>query len=169
MTMMANWLGTGDDAARERRRGADRRTRTWYALFRGSVRPRRRGSRRAHEQSLTSTDWHEGRWLLIAVLILTLSIADAALTLLLLDHGALEENPVMAWAMHGDPGRFVAVKLALTAGGVVFLAVVARVRAFGRVPVGSVLYAVLAGYAGLVAYELWLLHSLLGSPLFGAR
>jgi len=131
--------------------------------------PRRRGPRRAHEQSLTSTDWHEGRWLLIAVLILTLSIADAALTLLLLDHGALEENPLMALLMRANPERFVAVKLALTAAGVVFLALVARVRAFGRVPVGSVLYAVLAGYLGLVTYELWLLHSLHGSPLFGAR
>jgi hypothetical protein len=167
--MTADWLGTGGDLASERRRGTDRRTRTWYALLRGSVQPRRRGPRRAREQSLTSTDWHEGRWLLIAVLILAFSIADAALTLLLLDHGALEENPVMALAMHANPERFVAVKLALTAGGVVFLAVVARVRAFGRVPVGSLLYAVLAGYVGLVAYELWLLHSLIGNALLGAR
>jgi hypothetical protein len=163
--MTADWLTTRDEPARERRGGAERRTRTCYALLRGSVQPRRRGPRRAHEQSLAATDWHEDRWLLIAVLILTLSIADAALTLVLLDHGALEENPLMALAMRANPERFVAVKLALTAGGVVFLAIVARVRAFGRIPVGSLLYALLVGYVGLVAYELWLLHSLLGSPL----
>jgi hypothetical protein len=47
--------------------------------------------------------------------------------------------------------------------GVVLLTVVARARAFGRVPVGVLLYTVLLVYATLVAYEYWLCdHPVLG-------
>jgi hypothetical protein len=144
--------------ADERRRGADRRTQSLRSLMAGHFNPRRRGPRRARDGSLASTDWFAPKWLVVAVLILLLSIADALLTLTLMQHGALEANPVMALLVNGDTGSFAAVKIGLTASGVVLLTVVSRVRAFGRVPVGAVLYAVLAGYAGLVAYELWLLR-----------
>jgi hypothetical protein len=47
--------------------------------------------------------------------------------------------------------------------GVVLLTAVVRARAFGRMPVGVVLYTALLGYATLVAYEYWLCdHHLLG-------
>jgi hypothetical protein len=40
------------------------------------------------------------------------------------------------------------------------LTIMARIHAFGRVPVGFVLYAVLGLYSGLIAYEYWLLQAL---------
>jgi hypothetical protein len=165
----ANILGNELDLIREERRhGADRRTRTCYALLRGGLRPRRRGPRRAHEHGLVARDFHEGRWLAIGVLILLLSVTDALLTLLLLSHGALEANPVMALFVRSGTHGFVAVKLALTAGGVVLLAVVARGRAFGWLPVSTILYALLVAYLVLIGYELWLLHQVAAWPLFGA-
>ncbi len=97
--------------------------------------------------------------MLIAVVILSLCAADAVLTLALISQGALEANPVMAVFVRGSAGAFAAVKLGLTAAGVILLLAVARVRAFGRLPVGSLLYAVLTGYALLVAYELRMLYS----------
>jgi hypothetical protein len=39
----------------------------------------------------------------------------------------------------------------------VLLTLLSRIRAFGRMPVGLLLYAVLAGYAVLIGYELHLL------------
>lgn len=101
--------------------------------------------------------------MVVAVTIVLLSVADAVLTLTLMNHGALEENPVMAPLIRGSPGGFAAVKLGLTAIGVILLMALARVRAFGRLPVGALLYAVLTAYAVLVAYELRMLFSVAGS------
>ena len=166
--MTANVLGNELELTHEeRRQGADRRTRTCYALLRGGVRPRRRGPRRSHEHGVACRDFHEARWMAIGVLIVLLSVADALLTLLLLNHGAFEENPLMALFVRGGPHGFVAVKLALTAGGVVLLAIVARVRAFGWLPVGTILYALLLAYLVLVGYELSLLRELPVWPLLG--
>ena len=96
--------------------------------------------------------------MLVAVVILLLCVADAVLTLTLISHGALEENPVMAVFVRGSTGVFAAVKLGLTATGVLLLLALARVRAFGRLPVGTLLYVVLTGYAALVVYELRMLY-----------
>jgi hypothetical protein len=144
----------------DRRRYADRRTHTLQALFTGSFAPRRRGPRRREDMSLTSTDWHHPQWLAVGMIIVLLSAADALLTLRLLAAGASEVNPLMARVVHGDAYVFALLKMLLTTGGVVLLTLVARLRAFGRVPVGAVLYTVLFAYAGLVAYELWLLSIL---------
>ncbi len=144
----------------ERRRGADRRTHALRSLVAGHFNMRRRGPRRACDASIVSTDWYEPRWMAVAVIILLLSVADALLTLTLVGHGALEENPVMAVLVRGSTSGFAAVKIGLTATGVLLLTWVGRVRAFGRVPVGVLLYVVLATYAALVAYELRLLHSI---------
>lgn len=93
-----------------------------------------------------------------------LSCADALLTLTLLSYGAVEINPIMAKVVYGDGRSFAATKIGLTAGGVILLTLLARVRAFGRVPVGAVLYAILAGYVILIGYELWLLDKIASLP-----
>lgn len=146
----------------DRRRGADRRAHPLRSLVFGHFNPRRRGPRRARDGSIVSTDWYEPRWMLVVVMILLLSVADALLTLTLISHGALEENPVMAPLVRGSAGSFAAVKLGLTGIGVLLLITVARVRAFGRLPVGTLLYVVLTAYAVLVAYELRMLYSVVG-------
>jgi hypothetical protein len=147
---------TGDA---ERRHSVERRTRTVRALLQGSFKPRRHGPRRHADVSLTATDWHHPQWLAVVLLILLLSLADAVLTLTLLQHGAFEANPVMALLVHGSVRAFAVTKMGLTTSGVVVLTLLARARVFGRMPIGFLLYAVLLGYAVLVAYELHLLQT----------
>ncbi|MGH8150211.1 MAG: DUF5658 family protein [Steroidobacteraceae bacterium] len=148
-------------ARHDQRRRADRRTRTLRALVAGNFNPRRYGPRRVRDASLASTDRFDVRWVAIGVTIMLLSAVDALLTLRLLQRGALEANPVMAAFLHRFPGAFVDVKIGLTAGGVVLLVMLAKVRAFGgRLPVGSLLYAVLATYVALVGYEVWILRTI---------
>jgi len=142
---------------RERRRG-ERRQNVLRALLYGSLRPRRRGPRRADERGVSAVDWHHPQWLAIAVLIVVLSGSDALLTLMLLERGAYEANPVMAPLVGGS--AFALVKVGLTAAGVVLLTQLARIRAFGHIPVGVVLYAVLALYGALILYEFSLLNRL---------
>ena len=144
----------------ERRGGEDRRTRTFRSLALGSFLRRRHGPRRHQDASLAVTDWYAPQWLAAGVLILVLCIVDALMTLALLNHGASEANPVMNSVVHGDGRTFVAMKFGLTSAGVVVLILLARVRAFGRLPVSALLYSVLAGYLWLVLYEFNLLRLL---------
>jgi Domain of unknown function (DUF5658) len=148
----------------ERRRASDRRTRTLYSLFYGSFNPRRRIPRRTDARSLRDLDWHHPIWLAVAMLIVVLSCVDAALTLSLMSHGAYEVNPIMAPIVGGSALVFTLIKVGLTAGGVVLLTLAARMRAFGRIPVSFLLFAVLIGYGTLIVYELKLLEETLLTP-----
>jgi hypothetical protein len=144
----------------ERRGGIDRRSRTWLALVIGSWNPRRRTPRRLRDGGFAAVDWHDARWLGIALLILLMSFADACLTLTLMSRGADELNPAMRVALAGSGRSFAMVKLGLTAGGVVLLTILTRVRIFGFYFAGFALYAVLGVYTALILYELWLLDHL---------
>ncbi|MFO7276648.1 MAG: DUF5658 family protein [Pseudomonadota bacterium] len=148
----------------DRRTRPDRRKQTLRALFYGSRNPRRRGPRRAGDGGIASVDWHQSRWLAVALVILLLSCADAVLTLMLVSHGAEEINPVMKPLVMGSGGGFAVTKLGLTGAGVILLTLLARLRAFGRFPVGLILYMVAAGYGVLIAYELSLLDRVLVEP-----
>ena len=149
----------GADAA-NRRNTTDRRKRTFHSLVRGSFTPRRRGPRRDNDRSFAAVDWHHPQWLAVAILTLLLCTADAFLTLVLLERGANEANPVMEPLVGGSPLVFAMVKMGLTSGGIIVLILLARIRVFGRVPVSFLLYAVLFAYTALVAYEFWLLDYL---------
>lgn len=148
--------------AETRLRGTERRRNMLHALWIGSLRPRRHNSRRHNEHHFTSTDWHHPQWLAVALLILLACCADAFLTLVLINHGASEINPLMKPLVLGGGRAFALWKLGLTASGVITLILLARRRFLGRWPVGPILYAVLLGYAVLVSYELWLLAQLPG-------
>ena len=147
----------GADAPERRR--ADRRRQVMRALLYGSFNPRRRTPRRHHDGAVGGVDWHHPQWLAIAILILMFSLADALLTLMLIEQGAVEANPVMA-PLVGSGIAFGVVKIGLTAAGVLLLTQLARLRTVGNLPVGVLLYIVLAVYGALIAYEFRLLQSL---------
>jgi hypothetical protein len=138
-------------------RGPDRRRSILRALWVGNFHQRRLGPRREDDRSLVGTDWHHPQWLAVAILILLLCVADAILTLTLLDDGASEVNPFMNSLLLGPSRGFALWKIGLTASGVILLVLMARLRTLGRMPVGAILYAVLLGYGTLIGYEIWLL------------
>ena len=79
---------------------------------------------------------------------------------MLVERGIAEEaNPLMAPLVGHSALAFALVKIGLTAGGVLLLTQLARLRAFGRIPVGVFLYLVLAIYGALIGYEISLLTS----------
>jgi hypothetical protein len=141
----------------DRRQPRDRRRLTFWSVVYGGVRPRRRRLRRIDENTLPIVDWHDPHLLAISIFVLLLSCADAFLTLTLLLHGASEANPFMARLIAADVTLFTAVKMGLTGAGILVLVLLSRYRLFGRYPVATALYSVLAGYVVLVIYELVLL------------
>lgn len=153
-----------NDDSERRYYGPDRRKNTLRALLVGSFKRRRNGPRRDEDRSVASFDTHESQWLVIAVLIMLLSIADAFLTLTVINLGAEEINPVMKPLVTGSGHGFAIWKLGMTAGGLVFLTITARLRTFGGFPIGGLLYCILALYLTLVGYELWLVSHLSAQP-----
>lgn len=137
--------------------GGDRRARLWWSLAYGAIRPGRRDGRRSEDLHRPLVDWHAPELLASSIAVLVLCAVDAALTLRLLNFGAIEANPLMALLVNGDVGRFAITKIALTGTGVLLLVAVGRFRVFRVLRVSSLLHAVFAGYLGLVLYELSLL------------
>lgn len=83
-----------------------------------------------------------------------LSCADAFLTMLLIERGMVEANPVMQAAMNRGTGFFIGTKLALTAVGILALVYLAKSHFLNRFRTGLFLTAFFSAYACLVCYEL---------------
>jgi hypothetical protein len=147
------------DSNPERRARVERRRSVFGALWRGNFARRRLAPRRSTERHAVVTDWFHPQWLAIALGILILSCTDAILTLTLISHGAHEANPLMNPLVNGSGHSFAYWKIGLTAAGVLILTLLARLRLWGRA-VGTILYLVLAAYAVLVGYELFLLRNI---------
>lgn len=116
----------------EPRAGADRRlkpTQPWDAL-----RPqgRRRLVRRDEERcSPHFVDQIDPISFVMAILLLILTVADGALTLLLLDQGCEEVNPAMGFLIGRSPVEFLMGKYLLTVAGLPFLLVFRHFTLFG--------------------------------------
>jgi hypothetical protein len=152
--------------ATERREHVDRRRRLWWSVVYGNFNPRRRAPPRRLDQSqYHSVDWHSPHLLAVAIGILLLSVVDAFMTLILLQGGADEVNPIMALVVYRSVAVFAALKMALTSFGVVFMVFLARYRFMRRLPVGWVLYGVLIAYASLIGYEIHMFKSSLELPI----
>ncbi len=107
-------------------------------------------------------DWHASRWFAAALLVLLLSMADTMLTLVLVQHGAVEVNPLMEPFVIGNGPAFAFLKLALTASAVMILVVLTRVPTFGRLMAGPILVGAALLYTVLLGYEMWLLDRMMG-------
>jgi hypothetical protein len=94
----------------------------------------------------------------LSVVMLTLSLTDAFMTVTLLNAGAVETNPLLALVVHEHPRLFAAAKMLLTGCGIVILVAVARRRLFGLVSARTVFQTLVLAYLGLVVYEIWLLR-----------
>jgi len=83
-----------------------------------------------------------------------LSCADAFLTLLLIERGMIEANPVMNAVMAHSTAMFASTKLVMTAFGIFVLVFLAKARFLNRFRTGLFLTAFFSIYACLVCYEL---------------
>lgn len=146
----------------ERRLAGERRSQTVRALVAGGWHARRRNPRRDEPVRPGSVDWHASHWFAAALIVLLLSMADTLLTLVLIQHGAVEINPLMEPFVIGGGPAFAFLKLALTATAVMILVVLTRVPTFGRLLAGPILVGAAVLYTVLLSYEMWLLDRLIG-------
>jgi Domain of unknown function (DUF5658) len=133
----------------DRRWLSDRRhrpTTLWSALC---SQGRRTGFRRAGEGHHAYVDGLAWRVVGLAVLVYGCSILDALLTLLYVQDGGGEANPVMQLTLAYGPTVFVALKLSLTGVAVWWLA------AHQQWPLAARgLYGIALGYGAVLVYHL---------------
>ena len=100
----------------ERRSSQDRRQ-SHIAFFKLVLCKGKRCSlRRAEDcKQITVLDQYDTSLMICALIVLGLSMVDAVLTLTLLEHGAVEVNPVMRYFIDLGLGPFVIAKYGLTA------------------------------------------------------
>lgn len=95
---------------------------------------------------------------MISVLIvLGLSLLDAALTLTLLERGAVELNPVMRYFLTFGPGPFIVVKYGLTALALVLMVVLNTISSRRYRIVSFILPFCGLVFGSVVIWELYLL------------
>jgi len=139
-----------DPADSERRKRHDRRQcNTVWASFRFSG--RRQEARRYGEGENTYIDRPARHVIILAYMIISCSIFDALLTLLYIERGGGEANPVMAAAIDFSTTAFVGLKMALTIFGIALLAVHQNFRLGLRgLYAMTLIYLVLLAYHGLI-------------------
>ncbi len=141
---------------RDRRSGGDRRIKRisnirW--LFKSGRRSKLR--READRRQIHLMDYYSPGIFYVLVLVLLLSVADALLTLWLLENGAIEINPIMAYFIEVGADAFMAVKYFLTSLAVVIAVILhyAFVRYF-RIQFRLLLHFFAGCFAAVVVWEL---------------
>ncbi len=144
----------------ERRSGGDRRRRQHLRLRFLLVGGRRvQGRRYEDRQRILFFDRYQQAQFGIIVGILFFSAMDALLTLYLINHGAIEINPIMAFYLDVGPYTFLFVKYALTSTGVIILLFSQNffLKTI-RVNAGILLYFVLAVFLGVFSWQIYLIR-----------
>lgn len=141
-------------AISEQRASEDRREFSWRTVAYGFMFSRRHTHRRTADNEVIFLDWHHPWLFFLATGTMLLSCTDAFLTLLLLERGMIEANPVMNALMAQGTTVFTSTKLAMTAIGIFVLVYLAKARFLNRFRTGLFLTTFFACYACLVCYEL---------------
>lgn len=147
----------------DRRTGGDRRFRKKsnlrFLLYGGR---RITGRRFEDRQRILYLDRYRPLHFVVIMFILFLSIMDAWLTLFLINHGAIELNPIMAFYLAFGPYTFMFVKYGLTCAGVIILLLVKNAFLSPlRVHAEAMFYLVLAAFLGVISWEIYLIHKVL--------
>ncbi len=136
----------------------DRRQQTLESILYGAWHHRRRRTnRRSADDQRIIVDWYDPGLFMVAMGIITMSCMDAIFTLKLLSLGGEELNWAMLQLLDRDVHLFLWVKYAVTAGGVILLVALSRVRMLHVLRVRNILEGVCGIYACLIIYELYLL------------
>ena len=147
----------------ERRSKADRRNRGSVSIRSLLFGGRREKIRRQEDRhKMLYVDRYSQFYFIAIVLILSLTVVDAILTIILTNHGAKEINPLMAYSLNAGPYTFLGVKYSLTSAGLIALLMLRNIfmRPI-RIYAGSLFYYLLIAFIGVVSWQLFLFYSVI--------
>ena len=140
----------------ERRGQYERREPSLKGFLIGCIKCQRREQRRSDCTAHYPTDWYDAKLFLMALALLFLSITDAAMTMTLINNGAVEVNPFMNFLLNQSTHTFVYTKLALTSACIIVLVAHYHSKLFNTFRVDIILTFALTVYSALVIYEMFL-------------
>ena len=147
----------------DRRSGKDRRNQSGMnirSLFTGGKRETIRRKDDTHKRFYV--DRYSSIFFALIVIILFLSVIDALLTLILIDNGAAEMNPIMAYYLKIGPYTFLAVKYTLTSIGVINLLIFRNIfLRIIKVYTRSLFYIIIAVFMTVVVWEFYLIFNVI--------
>ena len=156
----SEWCGNAQEPVFVERRSITDRRKKGSISMRSVLFGGRRETIRRHEDKRKSfyVDRYNQLHFVAIVLILFLSVVDAALTIVLINHGAYEVNPIMAYCLSVGPYTFLSIKYSLTCVGLILLLMFRNIfmRPLG-IFVGSFFYYFLAAFIGVVSWQSFLL------------
>ncbi len=140
---------------------SDRRRATVRSFFYSIFMNRRRGERRQdYGDDNTYVDIHGPYVSAAAVAVMILCVMDAFFTLLLIDRGASELNPFLAWMLEIDTMWFYLSKYLITAICVLWVVMHKHFNFFGFKG-RHILTGAIACYVTLVTYQVSMLSNIL--------
>lgn len=114
--------------------------------------------RRDDRKSLYYVDEYNPRLVIPILLILLLSMLDAFFTLVLIDNGAVEINPLMAFYLEVGPGVFLTVKYLLTCLSLFVLLMFShRVAQSMKMESIKIFSFIIVAFTGVVVWQLYLI------------
>ena len=147
------------DTNSERRLGRDRRQRQirWYKYF--LIPGNRQMVRRCDDRKLIIIlDRYRPTLLFSVMIVLCLSLVDGALTLLLMERGAVELNPVMRYYLTLGPATFLMAKYLITALALLILVGLHSITfSDHRIHIFLLPFCILS-FGSVVIWELFLLY-----------
>lgn len=146
----------------DRRSGKERRAYGGLQMRRPFSPIRRKVLRRRDDRkSLYYVDEYTPRLVIPILLILLLSMLDAFFTLVLIDNGAVEINPLMAFYLEVGPGVFLTVKYLLTCLSLFVLLMFShRVAQSMKMESIKIFSFIIVAFTGVVVWQLYLISRL---------
>lgn len=150
---MAEYLGV------ERRSGQERRKQPFSIIKKQIFKGLRLASRRAEDRrEIVVFDRYRQSLFVSIIIVLSLSLLDALLTLILLSRGAIELNPVMDYYLSHGPEVFLMVKYGLTGFSVLLIVLLNNVlRTRYGLGTKTLLHAFAAVFGSVVIWQFYLL------------
>jgi len=143
----------------ERRSSRDRRQSQISIFKKLFYRGLRESTRRAEDRNgIIVFDRYKPSLVVSIIIVLSLSLLDALLTLILLSHGAKELNPVMRYYLNHGTLAFIFVKYGLTVLPmfIILFANEALIDRY-RIGAGNLFHVFAAFFGGVVIWEVFLL------------
>jgi len=94
------------------------------------------------------------KYVLYLFLLLLLCLIDGTMTIILIERGAWEANPIMRQAMSVSREFFLLVKYIITSFGLLFLLIHGEKKVFGLCTLEEITGLFIIFYEGLVVYEI---------------
>jgi hypothetical protein len=142
------------DTNSDEQRADDRRVPSLKTVHGALFKSRRRDSRRDGDHLDSYTDWYGHLPLIATVTVILLCFADAFLTTVLINKGAIELNILMDWLIQRDIHTFAVVKMAVTGTALIVLVMHFNFRIYKYIAVRYVLYTLVPIYSLLIYHEL---------------